>query len=1224
MLNIKLLSLSIRRKAVIGLALFMHGTISFSQNTIVHPHGHTQKINSLNFSSDNEYILSSSSDNSIKLWNINQQRLVRTFLGHSSAVSNSIFKNNHKTIASISQDGNVIVWDFRDGAQLLKLHYKELLQQVAFHPINGNLAIVNGDSLHVWDIEYKKKLFSCVHQNSINYFSFSPDGMSIFTVSNDNMVYVWDAMNGTQQNRIKSDLRAVNSVVSNKDGKVITWSKVEGRATLFDLNNNKVLKNINVDNVLNIQPLPSSDEWSIVNRNILSVWDETLNNETFHLEFDTPIRRASLDSKSNLMTLQFKSKVVVVNLEEKAIISEYIANERISFSILNPKDSSIFLGYNSGRIEGVNYLDLKSHVDLRSHVIDPVSQVLRRNNESYTVDFVNSNAIYQWDITNRNTEYFEINNISKLDGMLISKNGEKIILRTNNELFGIDFFSKKCIDSLSFMSNSSSTWRPVAMSEHGDLIVVGIDDSLFLYSYESNFKLLRKIKTIHHEIWSVNISKDGSFIVVAGADESDNSITVYETNSLSQTNRFFHSRGITNVQVNPVEKQVVFCSLDSTLVFWDLDKNSSKYILKGHQGQVVHAEFNESGSKLLSIGTDNNVLLWDVQTRKVIHTLTGHYAIPTSVSFSSDDKYILTTGNDFVSIVWDALTGKKVYTRLQLEKGDWLVYDEYYRYDGTPGARDYLYFVCGLEVIDLAQVKDALYVPNLVQRIMQGQDINYPKLSELTICDAFPVIEQGKGDRGEFLYEITPRNLGLKEVEVYVNSKRVAVVQKEQMERESTKFMLRLNESDLQKHFLSGAANTVEVIGVVEDGGVQLRSRGSKSVFEAEEKDATPPTIYGVFVGVKNYKDPALNLGFPAKDAQDLRHAFSLSAKKFLGEANVETYLLHNDFELGGMDGAPQRESIRKTLEDIGKKAKPQDAVLLFFAGHGEMQGNDEKYFTLLTEEAGKNNFTGISTKDLTSWLSYDGPHKMLANKTILILDACNSGQATKELMAMARNDDESRRIRQVEDLKDKSGMFIFAASAANQAAYEMPQYQQGLLTYSLLHTLKNDASVLDEGGLLNLQKWFLQSERYLKEMVERHGLQQQAQPFGTANIDIAKVDDEVRNAIILVGEKATVVLENVLNTAIGLDDLDLKGQLAQELSSISQRGTSSINFVQQNITDAYKINIVYTTKDGKLDATLRLVKGKSIVFEQTYKKMTTEELLEGIVKDVKLNAVKE
>ena len=89
-------------------------------------------------------------------------------------------------------------------------------------------------------------------------------------------------------------------------------------------------------------------------------------------------------------------------------------------------------------------------------------------------------------------------------------------------------------------------------------------------------------------------------------------------------------------------------------------------------------------------------------------------------------------------MLWDVATGKMRYARLQLSNNDWLVYDEHYRYDGSPGARDYLYFVCGLEIVDLAQMKDALYVPGLVEKIMSGVEINNPRLSELDLCKTLP------------------------------------------------------------------------------------------------------------------------------------------------------------------------------------------------------------------------------------------------------------------------------------------------------------------------------------------------------------------------------------------------------------------------------------------------------------------------------------------------------
>jgi hypothetical protein len=101
-----------------------------------------------------------------------------------------------------------------------------------------------------------------------------------------------------------------------------------------------------------------------------------------------------------------------------------------------------------------------------------------------------------------------------------------------------------------------------------------------------------------------------------------------------------------------------------------------------------------------------------------------------------------------------------------------------------------------------------------------------------------------------------------------------------------------------------------------------------------------------------------------------------------------------------------------KALEDIGKKAKTNDVLFIFFAGHGVMQGADNT-FTFLTADASKLNPVGISTTDLKSWLSPEGPFHMMPNKTVLVYDACNSGQAAKEIMAdlaMARDDDATER----------------------------------------------------------------------------------------------------------------------------------------------------------------------------------------------------------------------
>ena len=154
----------------------------------------------------------------------------------------------------------------------------------------------------------------------------------------------------------------------------------------------------------------------------------------------------------------------------------------------------------------------------------------------------------------------------------------------------------------------------------------------------------------------------------------------------------------------------------------------------GHTNDVNSVRFSPDRRHYVTASNDGTAKIWEASTGKLLQDLKGHTNWVTSAQFSPDGKSILTTSRDHKSMLWDAATGKMRYTRLQLSNNDWLVYDEDYRYDGSPGARDYLYFVCGLEIVDMPQLKDALYVPGLAEKIMSGAEINYPRLSELDLC----------------------------------------------------------------------------------------------------------------------------------------------------------------------------------------------------------------------------------------------------------------------------------------------------------------------------------------------------------------------------------------------------------------------------------------------------------------------------------------------------------
>jgi hypothetical protein len=152
------------------------------------------------------------------------------------------------------------------------------------------------------------------------------------------------------------------------------------------------------------------------------------------------------------------------------------------------------------------------------------------------------------------------------------------------------------------------------------------------------------------------------------------------------------------------------------------------------------------------------------------------------------------------------------------------------------------------------------------------------------------------------------------------------------------------------------------------------------------------------------------------------------------------------------------------------------------------------------------------------------------------------------------------------------------------------------------------------------VQKWFLVTEEYLNQLVTSLGISQDAQPFGTANIRIGIVDEDVKNSIVLTAEKPVVFCANVMNDASFDDDLHLKTLINSQLSEISKRGTEqNIMFPMSETENANKINIRYSVKGNEIKCEVRLIKQGETLLNKiiTGKKDELDSLVTSIIEEV-------
>jgi hypothetical protein len=565
---------------------------------------------------------------------------------------------------------------------------------------------------------------------------------------------------------------------------------------------------------------------------------------------------------------------------------------------------------------------------------------------------------------------------------------------------------------------------------------------------------------------------------------------------------------------------------------------------------------------------------------------------------------------------------------MDLGKDRFLFFDKYGRFDCSEEVMSLLYLVCGSEIIDLTQVKDSLWVPGLVEKIMNGDSIMIndrpaPKLKDLNICDLTPVIEPiENGDKGFYRFKIIPRNGGLDETEIYINGNLTYKFKPDQLEkkREQNKDIYYLSiSSDTLQGFLTGdkgSENPILVKAKVKGSGIYGRGVILDVVKNTEKEN---PKFYGLFVGVNDYGNPNKesseqryrDLDFAKKDADDLSNAVEGTARNLFKQ---DCYI-YNLTGTGTAENIPTKANIQKALKEIGEKAKASDILYIFFAGHGDIpEKSGEKEIRFILHKADKKNLMSSSfgVEELSEWCH---PRNIRAQKRVFVFDACHSGQIINQTLAFnGRGDDEATRIRQLDKLKDKNGMMILAAAADNESAYEDETLNQGVLTYHLLDAMKKEKDTS-----LIIRQWFDEAMEGVKEYSRANGNKQEPNSFGDGRFEIGNVNEQVRAGIDISCPKTRVGMCEFMS----FGEAEVKyPTLKNELTNIFKSASGRGNFVlSQNIEKAYRISGVLAMEKNKAMIQYEIKKGDQILTTMKLpafeKKASENEIIERVSKSI-------
>jgi WD40 repeat protein/uncharacterized caspase-like protein len=537
---------------------------------------------------------------------------------------------------------------------------------------------------------------------------------------------------------------------------------------------------------------------------------------------------------------------------------------------------------------------------------------------------------------------------------------------------------------------------------------------------------------------------------------------------------------------------------------WDAAAWRELRTMTGHTANIRATAFSPDGRLLASGGDDTLVKLWDTTTGREIMTLNGHSQRVKAVAFGGDGKLLVSGGDDGSARLWDVKSGEALATLVTLNNGaDWLVVTPDGLFDGTPGAwSQILWRFSPDNIFDVAPVEiffNDFFYPGLLADIASGKRpraerdvaLKDRRQSILNLSRA----DNAAGRTIKVKIEVsepasanqTPT--GASDVRLFRNGTLVKVWRGDALKgRKQVALEAEIPIVAGDNHILAYAFNR--------DG---VKSSDAVLNVTGDESLRRKGVAYVIACGVNQYANPQYNLKYAVADAASFGEEVRAQQLKLREYERVEVIsLLDKDATKANILFALKRLSNAQSALPAGappalsmiQPAQPEDAVFIFFAGHGAAQGS--RFYLIphdlgyagardaLTAEAVKTILShGVSDLELEA--AIEGVD---AGRLLFVVDACNSGQAL-EAEEKRRGPMNSSGLAQ---LAYEKGMYILTAAQSYQAALEASQLGHGYLTFALIEDgLKKGLSDRDpKDGQALAREWFNYAEERVPQMQEQ------------------------------------------------------------------------------------------------------------------------------------------
>ncbi|KAG2732466.1 hypothetical protein G9P44_004883 [Scheffersomyces stipitis] len=226
-----------------------------NNNPVMTFEGHTNNVTSLAFQIENKWMVTSSEDGTVKVWDVRAPSVQRSYKHH-SPVNEVVIHPNQGELISCDQDGNIRIWDLGENQCTHHLIPEDDVPINSLSVASDGSMLVAGNNkgnCYVWKMQNQRDITSLTpvtkfrsHSKYITRVLLSTDMKHLATCSADHTARIWSTeQNFNLETTLQGHQRWVWDCAFSADSAYLVTACSDHYVRLWDLSNSETVRQYN-------------------------------------------------------------------------------------------------------------------------------------------------------------------------------------------------------------------------------------------------------------------------------------------------------------------------------------------------------------------------------------------------------------------------------------------------------------------------------------------------------------------------------------------------------------------------------------------------------------------------------------------------------------------------------------------------------------------------------------------------------------------------------------------------------------------------------------------------------------------------------------------------------------------------------------------------------------------------------------------------------------------